>query len=158
MMLPERAGQIHADHAIPLVAIEQVDGPTSGDTGRVDHHVESSVALDDLVDGVAHRRFVGDVDLVVYLAGQIEGDDGGPLGHESFGAGGTDARPTAGDQSDATVETTHQRASADLRMAPAASTAPAATGLIEPIEKNPWIMVSYRVSSTGTPSARRAAT
>ena len=52
----ERAGEVDVEHALPLVAVEQVRGTAARDAGRGDDRVEPTVLGDRGVDHAGDRR------------------------------------------------------------------------------------------------------
>src|SRR5207249_8851138 len=54
----ERAGEVHVEHPLPLVSIEEVRRSTTRDPGRGDDGVDSPVLGDHLVDHTRNRLLV----------------------------------------------------------------------------------------------------
>ena len=59
----ERAGEVDVEHALPLVAVEEVRGPTARDARGGDHRVEPAVLGDRGADRVGDRVLVAHVGL-----------------------------------------------------------------------------------------------
>ena len=94
----ERAGEIDVEHALPLVAVEQVRGTAAGDAGRGDDRVDAAVLGDHRVDRRPRSRprrarrpatnetsgaSGGSVELRAAARSDVETDDARALGARS---------------------------------------------------------------------------
>ena len=76
----ERAGEVHAEHGLPVVVGELPHHPVAQDARVVDHDVDAAGAPEHVVDAGRDRRCVGHVDLQRDRPRQRGGDLGQRLG------------------------------------------------------------------------------
>ena len=94
------AGEVHGEDPGPLVDVKEVHRAAAGHAGRVDQDVDATLVGGDVVDGVAHRGLVGDVDEVFdghgRARGAVEAHDHRALVQEPADAGLPETRGRAG--------------------------------------------------------------
>ena len=117
----EGAGEVDAQHFVPVVDAHLPDGTVDGDAGVVDEDVQAAVLVDDLLDDALAVVGVADVALVqgqgaavgldrlaqfvgALLVGGVAGADDGAGGGEAVADRGADPAGAAGDQRDASGE------------------------------------------------------
>jgi acyl-CoA dehydrogenase len=113
----ERAGEVDRDDRVPLLGGAAADRPDGRDSGVVDQHVESAVALNGPRDGFGPLVAVGDVEVDIasgiselrsdrlsFLIEEVADHDLGAVGRHRAGVTFAHAPRATGDQRDLTCE------------------------------------------------------